>query len=205
MFTTVEQIVSWPIMDGWHIAPNGNYVELGNYVKLGNDVKLGDYVKLGNDVKLGNGVKLGDYVELGNDVKLGNGVKLGDYVKLGNGVTSEDLAQLYRTVYNQTKTHIFWKWVTREKRMSPNFDGGAPIVYLRDAIVEADDAVASDQQCAEGLHVLRVGIRPEWAGLCSSDHNYIALEVEVNSEDILFAGLPGNDAKLRVRRLKVLT
>ncbi len=41
-------------------------------------------------------------------------------------------------------------------------------------------------------------------GLCDPDHEYIPLRVRVKSEDILFAGLPTNDAKLRVAKLEVL-
>jgi hypothetical protein len=89
--------------------------------------------------------------------------------------------------------------------MSPNFDGGTPIRYEFGATIEAQNAQRSDQQCAEGLHVLRIPYRPEWCGLCSANHDYIAIEVEVQPEDHLFAGLPTMDAKIRVRKLKVLT
>jgi hypothetical protein len=88
--------------------------------------------------------------------------------------------------------------------MSPNFDGGTPLKYEKGKIVIAGGDV-NDQQCAEGLHVVRYGLRPEWCGLCGADHDLMALDVEVNSKDILFAGLPGNDCKLRVRKLRVLT
>lgn len=43
--TTVEQIMSWPLVDGWHVDP-----ETGTHIKLGDDVTLGDRVKLGDDV-----------------------------------------------------------------------------------------------------------------------------------------------------------
>ena len=89
--------------------------------------------------------------------------------------------------------------------MSHNFDGGTPVKYEKDAIIEEPAAQVSDQQCAVGLHVLRRGYRPEWCALCESDHHLIPLDVEVAAEDICFAGLPGNDAKLRVRKLKVLS
>ena len=55
------------------------------------------------------------------------------------------------------------------------------------------------------LHVFRRGIRPEWCGLNDNAQELIAIDVKVASEDICFAGLPGNDAKLRVRKLEVLT
>jgi len=190
---SVDEIRSWPIdNDGWHVAPNGNGVKLGNWVTLGNGVKLGNWVTLGNGVTLGDGVTLG------------NGVTLGDNVKLGNGVTSlqlnEDAIQSYREL---GKKHIFWKWVTQD-RMSPNFDGGTPIKYDIGGVVKEPAAVVSDQQCAVGLHVLRPGYRPEYCGLCDANHSLICLRVEVESEDICFAGLPTMDAKLRVRKLKVL-
>jgi hypothetical protein len=72
------------------------------------------------------------------------------------------------------------------------------------AVIEADGE-ASDQQCDSGLHVFRVGVRPEWHGLCEPDHDLVMVEVEVDGDDILFGGMPGNMDKLRVRRLRVLT
>ena len=142
-------------------------------------------------------MSLGDGVRLGNNVSLGNGVRLGD------GVTSEALNECFRQAYlSGSETHIFWKWVT-PARKSPNFDGGTVLTYAQEAVVEAE-AVVSDQQCAAGLHVLRPGYRPEWVGLCAPGHDLICLRVEVASADILFAGLPTMDAKVRVQRLKVL-
>ena len=135
-------------------------------------------------------------------MKLGNDVKLGNYVTLGNGVTSLALAQQYRDNYISAATeHVFVKWVTKERK-SPGC-GNAIVSYLQGSIVEAN-GVADDQQCAAGLHVFRLGERPEWHGLCSADHTLIPLRVRVKSEDILFAGLPTMDAKLRVRKLEVI-
>jgi hypothetical protein len=154
----------------------------------------------GNCVKLGNDVKLGNCVTLGNDVKLGNCVKLGNDVKLGNCVTSAQLNAEF--IAAMPEVFLAWKWVTKE-RQSPNFDGGTVIDYPPGAIIEAV-GVRNDQQCGLGLHVLRVGYRPEWCGLCDPDHRFICLEVEVRREDVLFGGLPTMDTKLRVRKLKVL-
>jgi hypothetical protein len=101
-------------------------------------------------------------------------------------------------------THIFTKWVT-SSRLSPSFGGHGSLLYRTGTIVEEPNAKISDKQCDVGIHVFRRGYRPEWAGLCNPRHRYIALDVEVASEDICFAGLPGNDARLRVKRVKVLT
>ena len=114
------------------------------------------------------------------------------------------LNEHFRAAYSTAgTTHQFLKWVTSD-RCSPNFDGGQPLYYPIGVVVEVPDAVISDQQCGPGLHVMRLGYRPEWMGLCGADHSLIALHVEVASEDILFAGTPGNDAKIRVRKLRVL-
>ncbi len=170
-----------------HVNPDGNKVR----------VKLGDGVTLGDRVKLGDGVKLGDRV------KLGDGVTLGDWVTLGDGVTSEQLNEIFRALYAYLPEHVFDKWVTPGRR-SPNFDGGTPLLYGVGAILEEKEAQVSDQQCAVGLHVLRHGYRPEWLGLCEANHDLICIHVKVRAEDICFAGLPTNDAKIRVRRLEVL-
>ena len=131
----------------------------------------------------------------------GDWVKLGNGVILGNGVTSAGLNQIF--ISNLPPIFEAWKWVTRD-RMSPNFDGGNPIEYSKGAIIKEPAATVSDQQCDVGLHVLRSGYRPEWAGLCGADHELICLRVEIHREDVCFGGLPTMDNKLRVKRLKVL-
>jgi len=134
-------------------------------------------------------------------VKLGDRVTLGNGVWLGDGVTSDSLNQDF--ISHLPEMFTAWKWVTPDRK-SPNFDGGTVIDYPVNQIIEGT-GTRNDQQCGPGLHVLRKGYRPEWCGLCSADHNLMALDVEVRREDVLFGGLPSMDAKLRVRRLKVLT
>ena len=146
-------------------------------------------------------LKNGTRVKLGNEVKLGDRVELGNWVELGDGVTSNQLNNMF--IQSFPDESIFWKWVTPD-RMSPNFDGGTPLHYGKGAIIETSDAIASDQQCAPGLHVLRPPYRPEWVGLCNFDHNLICLHVKVCREDICFGGIPTMDAKIRVRKLEVL-
>ena len=175
MSISVSEIRKWKKDGNWFINPS-----TGNRVKLGNDVTLGDRVKLGDRVTLG------------------------DRVKLGNDVTSESLNAAIKAIYCLEPYHIFTKWVTLE-RLSPNFDGGTPIRYDRGNVIEEPDAIICDQQCAIGLHVLKRGHRPEWAGLCGANHALIPLDVKVASEDICFAGLPTMDMKLRVKKLEVLT
>ena len=131
----------------------------------------------------------------------GNRFRLGDRASIGNGETSLHLAELIRATY--TGKVLFSKWVTSERK-SPNFDGGTPVEYPVGAVLEVPDAQFNDQQCAPGLHVLRYGYRPEWCGLCGPSHDLVELHVEVDAEDICFAGLPGNDTKFRVRKLRVL-
>ena len=134
----------------------------------------------------------------------GEHIKLGNDVKLGNGVTSGALNQQFREMYHGDV--IFTKWVTPDRK-SPNFGGnGTVIEYPVGAVIECPEAETTDKQCDVGLHVFRRGYRPEWAGLCGAEHDYIAIDVLVQCpDDICFGGLPGNDAKLRVRKLKVLT
>ena len=183
----------------------GDRVTLGNYVTLGDGVKLGDRVTLGNYVKLGNDVTLGNYVTLGNHVTLGNDVTLGDRVKLGDRVTSEGLNLRFLSAYvAAAPAHIFIKWLTKERK-SPSWGAARSIQYPKmGGIVEEPRAEVGDQQCAVGLRVFRIGVHPADHGLCAPDADLIAVPVEVRSEDICFAGLPGNADKLRVRKLKML-
>ena len=140
-----------------------------------------------------------------NRVLLGNGVQLGNDVRLWGGTTSIQLNELMRQVYiKSAPAHIFWKWITKQ-RQSPGWGSSKIINYPVGAIVEEPQAKISDQQCGVGLHVFRVGYRPEWVGLINPAHDLICIDVEVKSEDICFAGLPTMDAKIRVRKLKVLT
>ena len=46
--------------------------------------------------------------------------------------------------------------------------------------------------------------RPEWEGYCEASHDLIPVKVKVMSIDICYAGLPGCDSTLRVRKLEVL-
>ena len=151
----------------------------------------------------GNGVELGNGVKLGYGVKLGNGVKLGDGVKIGDKKTSLDLVKEF--IASQPKEVIMWKWVDKN-RMSPGWRNNEKVLYKKGSIVKEDGEV-SDQQCGKGLHIFRPGYLPEYDGYSSQDNNgdkYICLRVLVKKEDILFAGLPGWDAKWRVKKLKVL-
>ena len=172
--------LDWKRNGAWLVSPGVPWCAEGHYVQI-----------LGK-VTLGEGVTLGDRVTLG------------DYVTLGGKVTSQQINEDLRAAYAASAPkHRFTKWVTRD-RYSPNFDGGTKLHYAQGAVISVPDATVSDQQCAPGLHVLRLGHRPEWYGLCGANHDYIPLTVEVKSEDILFAGLPTMDGKLRVRELVVL-
>ncbi len=228
----IDQIRTWAIRNGWHEDSNtgrriklgdgvtlgdwvtlgdevtlgdgatlGNEVTLGDWVTLGDGVTLGDRVMLGDGVTLGDRVTLGDWVMLGNEVKLGDRVTLGDRVKLGDWVMLGNEVKLGDRVTLGDRVKL-GDGVTSDELH--NFDGGTTLEYRCGAIVEAEGE-KNDQQCAAGLHVLRKPYRPEWVGLCDADHNLIPLDVEVRSEDVLFAGLPTMDAKVRVRRLRVLT
>jgi len=140
----------------------------------------------------------------GGIIYIGDDVMLGDDVKLGNRVTSESLNMRYRQAFiDAASEHIFIKWVNK-KRFSPGWGSANSIEYIKGATVTADDAKISDRQCAPGLHVFRIGVEPRDVGLGELSDELIALRVLVKSEDICFAGLPGNADKIRVKRLKVI-
>ncbi|MFZ5559332.1 MAG: hypothetical protein ACOZAL_00885, partial [Patescibacteria group bacterium] len=137
--------------------------------------------------------------------KLGDWVQLGNGVQLGDKLTDKKIAQCFLDEWKQFKTILFTKWVTKE-RMSPNFDGGTCIEYKKGEIIKCNADPDITKQCAEGLHILRLGHRPEWYGLCKPNHNLIPLTVQVNSEDIVFGGFLETSmfGKIRVKKLKVL-
>jgi hypothetical protein len=100
---------------------------------------------------------------------------------------------------------VLTKWL-KPDRTSPGWGSGT-LVYPVGQRVEIPNAVADDQQCAPGIHVLEHGHRPEWYGLCDPEEtdNLIAVDFEVKTEDILFGGLPGMSGKIRVRGGVALT
>ena len=213
-----------PDSNGWITLENGNRVRLGYGVKFGDNIELGNYVKIGDHVEIGSNVIIGNHVEIGNyskisdDVKLNDLVKLGNYVKLGrkiilngsvileDGMTS--LQMVKDIISGQPDVVYLTKWVTKD-RLSPFWkDTAHALKYEKGAIVETE-AEISDQINVPGIHVCLPGY-----SLCMAGFGYaldkkarediIGLRVEVKREDILYAGLPGNNIEWRVKRLKVL-
>jgi carbonic anhydrase/acetyltransferase-like protein (isoleucine patch superfamily) len=205
--------------NGWRTLPNGNKFKIGNRATIGNNAKIGDYAKIGdfatigNRAKIGDGAKIGnratigkvakigDGANIGNNAKIGNYAKIGDYANIHNNQTTEDLNKYF--ISNLPETGIYWKWVTKDLK-SPGWGDAEVIQYEIGKTMSVPEAQVSDQQCDVGLHVFRVGIRPEFVGLCGPKHDLVCLEVEVKREDVCFGGLPGNIEKLRVKKIKVL-
>jgi len=124
--------------------------------------------------------------------------------ELDAGTTSLSLVKKHiNALLEVGKPILGWKWVTHD-RMSPNFDGGTVIHYEKGAVIEAEGELSATQ-CAPGLHILPVGVWPEYVGLCDPGHTNMPLLVEYQPEDILFPGNPDGGGKIRVRKLRVLT
>ena len=174
---------------------------IGHNSTIGDRTIIGNGVKIGNNINTGTGVIIDDGVVIGDNVKISDGIRIAEYTRIGRDQTTEKLNKYFISTYPEKS--IFWKWVTKDF-MSPMFGIGVPIKYEIGSTIEESFAEISDKQCDFGLHVFRVGIRPEFVGLCEADHSYVCLEVEVNREDICFGGLPGNSDKVRVKKLKVL-
>ena len=99
-----EIAATWPVKDGWKIAPaglawiaEGSRIQLGvnclldtgsrlgDWCRLGDSCRLGDECVLGNWCRLGDGCRLGDWCRLGDECVLGNSCRLGDSCVLGKG------------------------------------------------------------------------------------------------------------------------
>jgi len=99
-----EIAATWPVKDGWKIAPaglawiaEGSRIQLGvnclldTGCRLGDSCRLGDWCVLGNWCVLDTGCRLGDSCRLGDGCVLGNwcvldtGCRLGDECVLGKG------------------------------------------------------------------------------------------------------------------------
>ena len=138
----------------------------------------------------------------GRRIQLGDECQLGNRCLLGNGETTTTLCHQILAALPAVIPLV--KWVT-PTHMSPGWGNGAPLHYTPGAVVVCEDPDLRLIQCGRGLHVLRPGIRPEWVGLGTPEQNttLLPLRVTVQRADVIWAGLPGDDAKWRVRRLRV--
>lgn len=182
----------------------GEYASVKENAKLGIGVYVGSYAKIGAGAVIFDRADIGNYVEIGDGVRISENVELPSRCMIAANTTSEEIHKQFLKTYKEMgDEHIFWKWVHADR--TP-FSTERPMAkYAKGAIIVAPEgARVSDQRDDIGISVLRPGYRPEWLGMTSPGHNMLCLKVKVRSEDILFAGLPGNDAELRVRKLEVL-
>ena len=172
---TVDEIRSWPEVDGWSLGPNGFRVRVGRGATIGAGAEIGPYAKIGPGAKI------------------------------GAGATPESLNEAALERYRLAgESHLFVKWVT-QGRKSPGWGAATQIDYPVGAVIECADADPACVQCGKGLHVLTIGASPALLGLGSGDDELIPLLVRVRTEDILYAGGCWGSEKLRVRRLEVLS
>ena len=87
-----EIAATWPVKDGWKIAPaglawiaEGSRIQLGVNCLLDTGCRLGNWCRLGDWCRLGNWCRLGDECRLGNSCRLGNWCRLGDECVLDKG------------------------------------------------------------------------------------------------------------------------
>lgn len=199
------------IKDGVAIGDDtilGDNVTVGSHAKLGKLVRIENGVSVGDDAAIGDGARIGRYTSLGDRVKISKYVAIGSMISIEDDITSQMLNESFRKMYkNSADEHVFWVWVTPERTLPIEEDSDRErtnVKFEKGAIIEMPEAQVSDQLYDTGIQVLRPGYRPEWACVTGSKHNLIQLRVKVRSEDILFAGMPGEDVKLRVRRIEVL-
>ena len=188
------------IGDGANI---GDGARIGNGATIGNGANIGDGARIGDRATIGDVATIGKWANIGDGANIGDEARIGDRANIGKEDTTAYLNQYFIAIHPEV--FMAWKWV-KFNFMSPGWGRSSPIKYDIGATLEIPYAVVSDRQCAPGLHVFRVGIRPEFMGLCTPEetNKLICLEVEVKREDICFGGLPGNADKLRVKKLKVI-
>jgi len=218
-FENIEEIYKLDLdEDDWYVTPSRYYIKLepeckighgtifGNYCKIGCYCTLGDFCRIYDYSELGNYCYLGDGCVLGQHCKLGDNIQLDSYCKLKADTTSEQLAEIFRNMWRKCgEKIIFTKWVTKDRKSPMPPHDIPPLDYSVGKVICVEDAKKSDQQCAKGLHVFEYGHRPEWYGYYSANHTLIPIDVEVETKDILFGGLPFQRGKIRVRKLKVLS
>ena len=200
---------------GDHFQAGDNFYA-GDHFQAGYDFKAGENFKVGHDFNVDDGFNVKDYFVAGSRFRagkcfragysfhVGSSFKAGDNFNCGDYFDSLTAAESIRRVYRlMGEKIIFVKWVKKlvdGVYVSPLFDGGSQRVYeIGKRIIDGGER--DDQQCAPGLHVMLPGVRPEWLGYCSPDHDLVALLVEVRTKDILFAGWSGCAEKFRVSSL----
>ena len=75
-----EIAATWPVKDGWKIAPAGLA-----WIAEGSRIQLGVNCLLDTGSRLGDWCRLGDSCRLGDECVLGNSCRLGDECVLGKG------------------------------------------------------------------------------------------------------------------------
>ena len=208
---TVDEIRSWPEVDGWSLGPNGFRVRVGTGATIGTGAEIGTYAKIGPDATIGTYAKIGPYAKIGTGAKIGPYATIGPCATIGpdatigTGATPASLnAEALARFRLAGESHLFVKWVTKG-RQSPGWGVATQIDYPVGAVIECNDADPECVQCGRGLHVLTIGASPALLGLGSGDDELIPLLVRVRTEDILYAGGQWGSEKLRVRRLEVLS
>ena len=90
---TVEQIRSWPMREGWRVAPTtGERVKLGSNVIIGSNVSIDSNVSINSNVIIGNYVTIDSCVSIGSNVIIDSNVSIdhdviiGSYSTLGSNV-----------------------------------------------------------------------------------------------------------------------
>ena len=84
---TVEQIRSWPMREGWHVAPTtGERVKLGSNVIIGSNVSINSNVSVSHDVIIGNYVTIDSCVSIGSNVIIDSNVSIDHDVIIGSYV-----------------------------------------------------------------------------------------------------------------------
>ena len=81
-----EIAATWPVKDGWKIAPAGlAWIAEGSRIQLGVNCLLDTGSRLGDWCRLGDSCRLGDWCRLGDECVLGNSCRLGDSCVLDKG------------------------------------------------------------------------------------------------------------------------
>ena len=123
---TINEIRSWPVVDGWHQSPEGVRIFLGEGMLIGEDAEilsgvwLGDHVWIGPRVRVGTNSVIRPGAVIRNRAEIGANTAVGAGAVIPRGLTyivgSQHIVYLYHPARREIgigcEIHPIDEWLT---------------------------------------------------------------------------------------------
>ena len=91
---TVDQIRSWPLVDGWYVAPSGERIDLGAGARIGERASIDAGARIGERARIGADAIIGARASIGADARIGTRAWIGARAIIGERVNIDAGAQI---------------------------------------------------------------------------------------------------------------